>query len=537
MTVQPEHTEPQPAGKKEIEWQLAADDLGTVQQWLTEHKVIDGFTIEPRPSQRIYDTYLDTDDWRVHRAGFALRVRDLPGHSEATLKELAGSADGPKIRREINELLSPAEGDPLAHGNGPVSTRVRALAGMRALRPLFRVRTHRQRYAVLREDREAAEVVLDKTLLASPDGRHKADLQRVEVEALSEPPQVLHGLVEQLRAGCALQPAKQSKYEAGLASAGLHLPAAADLGPTAIDPALSIAEIARANLRRSLSRWLACEPGARLSENTEDLHELRIAVRQLDVYLRLFGDYLPRALAGLRPRLKEVLRALGAVRDLDVQLERLAAFSSASNETHPGDGERLQPLRARLEAERAAARKRMLQVLDRLSTQRIVERLRTALAKPTRATAPGNAPAAVVAPDLIRSSYKKLRKAAARIHDQSTPEELHAVRRRAKRLRYTLHAFEGFYGEAADGILRALRRLQDVLGEHQDAQVAAKRLMAMVEARTRKLTPATAFAAGICAEREQALAAKMRRRFPKACRRISGRRWKSLNRAMGAEPS
>ena len=91
--------------QREIEWQLAARDLALVRQWLSDHSAYGAFTIEPRPARTIYDTYLDTDDWRFHRAGFALRLRDVPGQAEATLKDLTPATEGLRVRREINEML------------------------------------------------------------------------------------------------------------------------------------------------------------------------------------------------------------------------------------------------------------------------------------------------------------------------------------------------------------------------------------------------------------------------------------------------
>src|SRR4249920_1256454 len=125
---------------QEIEWQLAARDLSQVRQWLSDHSGVDGFTIEPRPGRTIYDTYLDTDDWRIHRAGFALRLRDLPGRAEATLKDLAPGSNGLRIRREINEALPAAEQAALEQSSGPVSARIHDVVGTRPLRTLFRVR-------------------------------------------------------------------------------------------------------------------------------------------------------------------------------------------------------------------------------------------------------------------------------------------------------------------------------------------------------------------------------------------------------------
>jgi triphosphatase len=62
-----------------VEWQLACTDLSAVRRWLSDHGTIDGLILEPRSTQQIFDTYLDTDDWRIHRAGFALRVRSGSG--------------------------------------------------------------------------------------------------------------------------------------------------------------------------------------------------------------------------------------------------------------------------------------------------------------------------------------------------------------------------------------------------------------------------------------------------------------------------
>ncbi len=519
------------AGRRETEWQLSARDLGQVRQWLSNHNAVDGFTIEPRPTRTIYDTYLDTEDWRIRRAGFALRLRDLPGRAEATLKDLSPDSNGVRIRREFNEPLPAAECEALALGDGPVSARVHAVAGPQPLKALFRVRTQRQCFAVLKQEgEEAAEIALDDTIVASPDGGSKARLRRVEVEALSDTPQSLEGLVDQLRTECALEPATDSKYEVGLKSTGLEAPVSPELGSMSIEPTLSIGEIGRANLRRHLSSWLGCEPAARLGEDAEQLHELRVAGRRIDTTLRVFDAYLPKLLTRQRPAWRALIRALGTVRDLDVQLAELANFAKELNESN---AQQLEPLHNRLEAERRVARTRMLNTLDRPSTRRLIERMRTALANsntvPVKRT---NPVAASVAPKLIRRSFKKVRGAAEELRVNPTAAAHHFLRRRAKRLRYAIESFEGFYGESADDLLQAVRRLQKSLGAHQDAHVAANRFQAMVGARGYRLPPETLFLMGVFAERQRVSAGEARRRFPKGYGRVHGRRWKALRRAM-----
>src|SRR5580658_10111835 len=80
--------QPAESDGREVEWQLASTDLGSVRRWLADHGSVDGLILEPRSTLQIFDTYLDTDDWRFHRAGFALRIRSESGKSEATLKSL-----------------------------------------------------------------------------------------------------------------------------------------------------------------------------------------------------------------------------------------------------------------------------------------------------------------------------------------------------------------------------------------------------------------------------------------------------------------
>src|SRR5579864_2929554 len=116
-------TKPHKDGR-EVEWQLACTDLGSVRRWLADHGTIDGLVLEPRSTQQIFDTYLDTDDWRIHRAGFALRIRSESGKSEATLKSLHSASAEVADRREVSETLESSAREPLRQLNGPVGARV-----------------------------------------------------------------------------------------------------------------------------------------------------------------------------------------------------------------------------------------------------------------------------------------------------------------------------------------------------------------------------------------------------------------------------
>src|SRR5712672_1936571 len=110
----PPQEQPSHKDGREVEWQLASTNLASVRRWLDDHGTIDGLVLEPRPTAKIFDTYFDTDDWRIHRAGFALRIRSEDGKSEATLKSLRSNGAAMADRREVSETLESTESESIA---------------------------------------------------------------------------------------------------------------------------------------------------------------------------------------------------------------------------------------------------------------------------------------------------------------------------------------------------------------------------------------------------------------------------------------
>jgi CHAD domain-containing protein len=512
---------------REVEWQLACTDLSSVRRWLTDRGTIDGLVLEPRSTLQIFDTYLDTNDWRIHRAGFALRIRSRSGKSEATLKSLHSASAEVADRRELSETLENSESGSIRQSNGPVGTRVHAVSGARVLLPLFEVRTSRQRFAICRRDeaQQLGEIALDETVISCPRGEPRMSMQRVEVEALTEAREPLQLLVNTLRTDCALETASDTKYAQGLKSVGLAPDTAPNFAPTVVDASMTIAEAALANLRRYLSAWHIHEPGARLGDNPEELHDLRVAGRRLDDLLRQFGSTLPAPLLRIRPILKTVLRALGHARDLDVALIDLEAFSG---ELPDSDREGVEPLRQHLVTERGRARARMLSVLDSIWVQKNLEELTSLLAAPSAATQQSS-PELVLdaAPELIRRRYRKLRKAADLLKPDSSMEAYHKVRGHVKKLRYVLEAVAVIYGKPADEMLRSLRRWQEKLGVQQDAAVAGRRLQVLAGAPPAGMPSETLFVMGRLAEHYSRAAVRARKLYAKDYRKIR-ERWKKL---------
>jgi CHAD domain-containing protein len=493
---------------------------------LREHGTIDGLTLEPRSTQQIFDTYLDTDDWRIHRAGFALRVRSESGTSEATLKSLHSASTEVADRRELTETLSGSDSEAIRELVGPVGARVSAVSGARALLPLFELRTSRQRFAVRKSDEpgQLGEIALDETVISRPHGQPQASMLRVEVEALTASHGPLRSLVKTLRSNCALESASDSKYSLGLKSVGLA-PPAQEFAATAVDASMTVVEVAMVNLRRYLAAWYLHEPGARLGDDPEELHDLRVAGRRLDAILRQFQSSLPAEFLKLRTTLKTVLSALGHARDLDVALSELRNFS---RKLPKADRVGMEPLKEHLMSERGRARAQMLSVLDSVWVQRNLQELAVLLAAPVAASEASATDLALhAAPGLMRRRFRKLHKRADLLRMDSSTEEYHEVRGQVKKVRYALEAVAALYGKPADDTVRALRRWQENLGVQQDAAVAMQRLNALAGANRTGIPAETLFLMGRLAERHLGTAAQARKRCATGYRKVR-QKWKKL---------
>ena len=511
---------------REVEWQLACADLGSVRRWLSDHGTIDGLILEPRSTQQIFDTYLDTDDWRIHRAGFALRVRSESGTTEATLKSLHSAGTEVADRRELTETLDSSDSEAIRESIGPVGIRVCAVSGARTLLPLFELRTSRQRFAIRKSDeaQQLGEIALDETVISRPHGEPQASMLRVEVEALTEAHGSLRSLVKTLRSNCALEAASDTKYSLGLKSVGLA-PPAQEFARTTVDASMTIAEVAMANLRRYLAAWHLHEPGARLGDDPEELHDLRVAGRRLDAVLRQFQAFLPPEFLKVRTTLKSVLTALGHARDLDVAIGELQIFH---RKLPKSERVALEPLKEHLMSERDRARAQMLSVLDSIWMQKNLQELTSLLTAPVAALETSAADLALhTAPGLIRQRFRKLRKRADLLGADSSADEYHEVRGQVKKLRYALEAVAALYGKPADDMIRALRRWQENLGLQQDAAVAMQRLNDLAGAKPKGIPAETLFLMGRLAERHLGAARQARKRCATGYRKVR-EKWKKL---------
>ena len=536
---------------QEIEWQFDADELGSVESWLGQHNTgSSGLIVAPESTVEITDTYLDTDDWRFYRAGYALRLRNTDGEVEATMKSLTPAEGSLRRRREISEPLEDDKPATLKKAGGPVGGRSRALAGGREMRRLFRIKTRRQRFALLlggstdgnQERVRVGEVALDASEI--PLGEDPTHLTRVEVEAGigMAPTPDLHGFVDEMRSALELTPASTSKYETGLYASGLSPEGDSDLGPTRVDASMSLGEVAFAVLRRQFAEMRDHEPGTRLGDDPEELHDMRVPTRRMRAAMKVFRGALPERASWLREELRWVAHALGDVRDLDVQIERFRTWKEEVGEEDSGSLDRILTITHK---RRAEARKDMLEILDSDRYERLLSSFAEMLRRgPSAELEPEQTmvddqtgePVKAAAPALISRRYRKWRKAAKRLDEYFSPDAFHDVRKKGKRLRYTLEFVSEVYGKPVQKLIKPLKALQDDLGDHQDAIVAAGYLRELGTTTGGMRVPrGVAFAMGVYSERCAREAKGLRSLVPysKPFRTLmKGKKWKEFEKVL-----
>jgi CHAD domain-containing protein len=201
----------------------------------------------------------------------------------------------------------------------------------------------------------------------------------------------------------------------------------------------------------------------RSGRGREAVHDLRVASRRLRAALSLLeAAGVPEA-RKWRKTVRRVTRALGRARDLDVQIGFLRRFIARNRGI--ADVPRL---KARLEARRRAVQKDVLRALRRVEDSGVLDdiaRLGPAGRVPAAATARGRAAVQV------RRRLRSLLELAPFVPREDAAEGHHRLRIAAKRLRYVLEIFLPVFGRRAEAWIRAIRELQEVLGELHDGDV------------------------------------------------------------------
>ena len=421
---------------------------------------------QPAERYELDATYVDTEDQALRRARITLRLRTGGSDAGWHLKLPLG-ADRLEIHAAATDL---SEGVP-----AELHALVRARTRRAALVPVARLATERHVHRLVDEDGRVLAEVADDVVRGQRLAEPPTELvwREWEVELGEGPRALLDAVQERLLAAGATPSGSASKV--GRVLAGGPAPSTPEPSRWERRPVssakVSAGGVVLAHLREQVEELLVRDPQVR-RDTPDALHKMRVATRRLRSALRSFRPLLDRAVADpLRDELQWLAGVLGEVRDTEVMHARLHALVAEQDpELVVGPvqqridtvlGERYRQAHdavlAELEGERYLS---LLDALDRLVDDppllpRAGERASTAL------------------PALVRQAWKRLDRAmtAAERAVEDQDELLHEARKDAKRARYAAEAVVAFAGKPAVAYAKAMTKLQEVLGEHQDGVV------------------------------------------------------------------
>jgi CHAD domain-containing protein len=404
-----------------------------------------GLTATPGRSVLVRRRDLDTFDGRLGRAGLQLvAVVDKTGARLVLTERGAARLTADGIPRRLPALAADLPA-------GPLASRVGEVAGIRAL------------IAGEVEGRQVREVEV-----RNRDAKLVLRLE-LDIPADGSPLRGARVVLRSLRG----YEREAARYADRLRLVGLRDLVEPDAPPATRRPSVLPDEPAARLLTEQLTGFRAeivtNVPGVVDDVDTEFLHDLRVAVRRTRSTLKLGRDVLPPT---FRTRWEPFFKGLGdvttPVRDLDVYELGLAVMSGWLVAANTKD---LEPFARHLRRHRTAARKPLVRALrDRQLTASLEDWAGDLAA--VDASAEAGPDARSWAQRTVGSAYRRVVRDGASIGPGSPAENLHALRKRCKELRYALEVCApALPGDVLGPGISDLKTLQDVLGRFQDSDV------------------------------------------------------------------
>ncbi len=466
---------------------------------------------DPAREVEMSDRYVDTADGAMSHAGYAVRLRALETGTLVSVKSLTRvAAAGGASKREEIEGPADAVAPPADWPPSDARALVIEHAGDAPLEELVTIR-QRRRKRLYGSDTATVELSLDDIEVVA-DGEIVERFTELEAELVSGDEAALAVIAAVLDGTEGLRRATSSKLEAALAAvdaagnvngtkqAGADDGAGAGAG-AAIDakavaaaiaaatpdiPPLSVgktpgvlaedhvAEAGRKVFRFHLAKMIDYEAGTRTGIDAEDLHKMRVATRRQRAAWRVFGTaFRPRRTKRYRDGLREIASRLGAVRDLDVQLEAADIYRA---DLPVAEQRAMEPLLNSWHAHRDVARTLLIRELDSdghrrwLDDYRDFVRTEGSFALPVSPVQPHRV--RDTAPSRIWSAYEQLR-GYEPVLRWADVETLHDLRIAAKWLRYSMEFTREALGPEVSTLIARVTALQDHLGLMNDADVTA----------------------------------------------------------------
>lgn len=415
----------------------------------------------PPDDQHLDAVYYDTDDLRLLKAGITLRRR-MGGTDEGWHLKLPV---GPNTREEVRLPLGSGTHVPAELADLVLArTRGRGLTAVATITTQRRVST-----LVDKRGRSLAEVADDAVSARHLRDGSPAELWReVEVELTGGDNTLLAAADVLLRHSGLHRSGRSAKLERVLLSNS-----AKPARPERLTPSSTAGQAILAYLSTQAETLKSMDALVRRTA-PDSVHQMRVTTRRLRAVLRSFDQVINQA-GGRRvaDELGWLGAILGAARDAEVQAERMRQhIDRAAVEVIIG------PVGARVQAHFAkvshAANTAVSAALTSERYYRLLDDLDSLLADPPLGPDASRRAAEILAA-AVRRSYRKTRKRMRRSQREpagpARDTGLHQARKAAKQARYAAEVAAPVIGADAGQFARRVKKVQAVLGEHQDTVV------------------------------------------------------------------
>ena len=233
------------------------------------------------------------------------------------------------------------------------------------------------------------------------------------------------------------------------------------------------------------------EKGVLAHRDPEFVHQMRIGLRRLRTVCKAFDFAIDLPSAVSDRALKRLGKTLGNVRDLDVLQHWLQQYSHQAN-LKKSEIQVLRRLNRRLEKQRQKYVAQTDRLLHSKAYKRIFKAIKQWLKQPQYQPV-SSLPLTVALPDLQLPRINQLLLhpgwLVANDTNHNELEQVHALRKQIKGIRYQMSLFRDFYGEDYKAQISIFKQMQDVLGELQDEVVLQSYLKKMLGAKWVKKLP------------------------------------------------
>lgn len=431
------------------------------------------------------DTYFDTSEFDIFRAGWTYRCRQRGGQSTLNLKA-RGRRDGRVFVRD--EIRQPLSSDAVSALHdlppGPVRNYLDSIVDSRRNRKLFCVASQRRVFTVTSPGRNPSQIELDvdRTKITADKAKDSApgsfEFMELELELTSGDASAVDELATALFNRLRLTPAQFSKFDRGIQAAGLSGKTLARKRdkPTIVetDPFLDLVYLF---FDRQLQRMKKFQPIAWEGLDSEGVHKMRVAIRRFRTILRAYRAALGKpAVKPINKELRWLFKQLGEARDADVGEMAIREFIASL----PEDAARAAaPYEAHVRQRTFDTYTNLTEVFVGQRYHELINTLEKFVAAGPHESMQervGDMTIAEAADRDIRKSARKMIKRGDRIIAESLVEKLHKLRIEAKHLRYLLDFYDMAQPVTWKESIKELEKLQDLLGWHQDAIMSRERL-------------------------------------------------------------